>query len=52
MMLGYLGLTSEADKIEAAVLEAVRQRKTTADIGGNLGTWEAGTWIANKVSQG
>ena len=52
MMLGYLGLTSEADKIEAAVLEAVRQRKTTADIGGNLGTREAGTWIANKISHG
>src|SRR5215813_6110580 len=43
MMLGYLGLTSEADKIETAVLEAVRQRKTTADVGGNLGTREAGT---------
>jgi len=37
MMLAHLGMTSEAQKIEAAVFEAVRQKKTTADIGGTLG---------------
>jgi 3-isopropylmalate dehydrogenase len=52
LMLGHLGLTSEADRIEAAVLEAVRQKKTTGDIGGSLGTREAGRWIASKISQG
>jgi 3-isopropylmalate dehydrogenase len=52
MMLAHLGLAREADKIEAAVLEAVRQKKTTADVGGNLGTKEAGEWIANKISNG
>jgi 3-isopropylmalate dehydrogenase len=52
MMLGHLGLTSQADKIEAAVLEAVRQKKTTGDIGGNLGTREAGTWVASKINHG
>jgi 3-isopropylmalate dehydrogenase len=50
MMLGHLGLTHEAEKIEAAVLEAVRQKKTTQDIGGTLGTREAGEWVAERVS--
>ena len=50
MMLAHLGMTSEARKIEAAVLEAVRQKKTTSDIGGTLGTREAGEWIAQKLS--
>ena len=50
MMLAHLGLTKEATKIEAAVLEAVRQKKTTQDIGGNLGTKEVGDWVAKAVS--
>src|SRR5579871_6773473 len=50
MMLAHLGLTREADKIEAAVLEAVRQKKTTQDVGGNLGTKESAAWIAEKVA--
>ncbi len=50
MMLGHLGMTKEAEKIEAVVLEAVRQKKTTQDIGGELGTREAGEWVAQKVS--
>ena len=50
MMLGHLGFSKEADKIESAVLEAVRQRKTTQDIGGSLGTREAGKWVAERVS--
>ncbi|MGH9504343.1 MAG: 3-isopropylmalate dehydrogenase [Terriglobales bacterium] len=49
MMLAHLGLTQEADKIEAAMLEAVREKKTTQDIGGSLGTREAGEWIAKRV---
>ncbi len=52
MMLGHLGLAAEAAKIEAAVLEAVRQRKTTEDIGGALGTREVGEWVAERVSHG
>ena len=50
MMLEHLGLTGEAEKIEAAVLEAVRQKKTTKDIGGSLGTREVGEWVAKRVS--
>jgi 3-isopropylmalate dehydrogenase len=49
MMLRHLGFAKEADKIEAAVLEAVRQKKTTQDIGGPLGTREAGEWVAKQV---
>jgi 3-isopropylmalate dehydrogenase len=49
MMLGHVGLFREAERIEAAVLEAVRQRKTTQDIGGTLGTREAGEWVAERV---
>ena len=52
MMLAHLGMTAQAEKVEAAVLEAVRQKKTTADIGGSLGTLEAGEWVANSVSRG
>ena len=50
MMLAHLGMTEEAQKIEAAVLEAVRQRKTTVDVGGTLGTRETGEWIAERLS--
>src|SRR2546423_4414386 len=51
MMLNHLGLTREAEKIEAAVLEAVRQKKTTQDIGGALGTREAGDWVSERISK-
>ncbi len=50
MMLAHLGFVSEAEKIENAVLEAVRQKKTTQDIGGTLGTREAGEWLAQRVT--
>ncbi len=50
MMLAHLGMAGEAQKIEAAVLDAVRQKKTTADIGGMLGTREAGEWVAQRVA--
>ena len=50
MMLAHLGMAGEAQKIEAAVLDAVREKKTTSDIGGTLGTSEAGDWVARRVS--
>ncbi len=52
MMLAHLGMTAEAAKIEEAVLQAVEQRKTTQDVGGSLGTREAGEWIANSIGRG
>ena len=51
MMLAHLGLKTESDQIEAAVLESVRQKKTTQDVGGSLGTKEAGEWIAEKTAR-
>jgi 3-isopropylmalate dehydrogenase len=51
MMLGHLGFMRETEKIDAAVLEAVGQKKTTQDIGGRLGTREAGEWTAEKVAK-
>jgi 3-isopropylmalate dehydrogenase len=50
MMLEYLGFEAAANKINAAVVEAVRQKKTTQDIGGGLGTREAGQWVAERVA--
>jgi 3-isopropylmalate dehydrogenase len=52
MMLEHLGMGDEAARIESAVLEAVRQKKTTQDLGGSLGTKEAGDWVAERVSKG
>jgi 3-isopropylmalate dehydrogenase len=51
MMLAHLGMSGEAHRIEGAVLEAVHQKKTTLDIGGTLGTREAGEWVADRVSR-
>jgi 3-isopropylmalate dehydrogenase len=50
MMLAQLGFTDAANKLEAAVLAAVRQKKTTQDVGGALGTKEVGEWITKRVS--
>mgnify|MGYP001794005249 CR=1 FL=1 len=50
MMLAHMGLTQEAEKIEAAVLDAVQQKKITQDIGGSLGTRDAGDWVAKRVA--
>jgi isocitrate/isopropylmalate dehydrogenase len=50
-MLEHLGFAKEAGRINQAVLAAVQQKKTTADIGGTLGTREAAEWIANALSR-
>jgi len=49
MMLDFLGLTAEPERINAAVLESIRQQKTTQDVGGTLGTREVGDWIAARI---
>jgi 3-isopropylmalate dehydrogenase len=51
MMLAHLGLAKESENIEAAVLEAVQQKKITQDIGGTLGTREAAEWVTETVSR-
>ncbi len=50
MMLEHLGFREAGYKIDAAVLEAVREKNTTSDIGGDLGTKEVGEWVANNVA--
>ncbi|MFB3915453.1 MAG: 3-isopropylmalate dehydrogenase [Terriglobales bacterium] len=50
MMLAHLGLTCEAEKIDAAILDAVRQNKLTPDAGGPLGTKECGEWIHERIA--
>jgi 3-isopropylmalate dehydrogenase len=49
MMLAHLGFAEEANRMEAAVLQAVKQKKSTPDIGGSLGTREAGDWVAKQL---
>src|SRR5258707_3871519 len=52
LMLEHLGWAEEADRIEAAVRWAVEEDRTTADIGGKLGTYEVGDAIASRLLQG
>src|SRR6201999_1823269 len=49
MMLEHLRVSEESARIEAAVLEAVGEKKTTVDVGGKLGTRECAGWIAERV---
>jgi 3-isopropylmalate dehydrogenase len=50
MMLEHLGFASEAARIEKAILRAVREKKTTSDIGGSLGTKECAAFLAEAVA--
>ncbi len=49
MMIRHLGLAQEASRMEAAVADAVRAKQTTQDVGGTLGTTEAGDWIVSRI---
>ena len=49
LMLETLGLTAEAAAIDGAILRAVRENQVTQDIGGSLGTREAGDAIVTAV---
>jgi 3-isopropylmalate dehydrogenase len=51
LMLETLGLEDEASAIDAAVAAAVRENQVTQDIGGRLGTKEAGDFIAGAIRQ-
>ncbi len=45
MMLEHLGLAGEAERIQKAVIAAVKAEKTTVDVGGRLGTRECAAAI-------
>jgi 3-isopropylmalate dehydrogenase len=49
MMLDYLGLRAEAKKMEDGVAAAVREKKLTSDVGGQMGTREVAEFIAGKI---
>lgn len=51
MMLEYLGLEREGQLIRDAARAAVCEDKTTADLGGKMGTREAGDWMAERISK-
>lgn len=51
MMLEHLALEKEAELIRDAVRAAVREGKTTADLGGQMGTREVGDWLAERISK-
>jgi 3-isopropylmalate dehydrogenase len=51
LMLDHLELGSLADALRKAVRTAVREKHTTIDLGGTLGTREAGDWLADYVTK-
>ncbi len=51
LMLDHLGLASQADAVRKAVRTAVREKHMTIDLGGTLGTREAGDWLAEYITK-
>ena len=51
LMLDHLGLSPQAGMLRRAVRASVSARQTTQDIGGSLGTREAGDWLAKNVTK-
>jgi 3-isopropylmalate dehydrogenase len=51
MMLDYLDWSVESAAIDRAVRQAIREGKTTTDLGGTLGTRETGDWLANHITK-
>ena len=51
IMFEYFGWAAEAKVIEDAVRTALREGKTPAELGGNLGTREIGDYIAEAVAK-
>jgi len=51
MMLDHIGWTEAAALVNQAARAAVREGKTTRDLGGSLGTREVGDWVADYVTR-
>ena len=51
MMLEHLEMHAEGAALRAAVRAAVAAKQTTRDVGGPLGTREAGEWMANHIAK-
>jgi isocitrate/isopropylmalate dehydrogenase len=52
LMLENIGRADDGKRIEDAVEAAVHAGQTTADVGGTLGTREAGDAIVSRLSAG
>ena len=51
MMLDHLGWADEATTVRTAVRASVSENQTTSDLGGPLGTREAGDWVADYITK-
>jgi 3-isopropylmalate dehydrogenase len=51
MMLAHLGFKSEGALIETAIRECIREDECTPDIGGTLGTREAGDAVCRRIRE-
>jgi 3-isopropylmalate dehydrogenase len=51
MMLEHLGWSAEAARVDAAARAALQEGKVTPDLGGKLGTREAGDFIVEHVTR-
>jgi 3-isopropylmalate dehydrogenase len=51
MMLEHVGWPTEGAALRAVVRASVAAKQTTKDIGGSLGTREAGEWMANYIAK-
>ena len=51
MMLEHLGFQDPADLIDKAVLKAIKDGKTTKDIGGSLSTQQVGEFVCKTIRQ-
>ena len=49
MMLEYLGFEEASRAVERAVRDAIRERETTRDLGGELSTTEAGAKVRQRI---
>jgi 3-isopropylmalate dehydrogenase len=52
LLVEHLGFPAGAERIEAAVVEALEAGQTTPDLGGARGTNEVGSWIAGRIRRG
>jgi 3-isopropylmalate dehydrogenase len=50
MMLEYLGWPEEDARLEGLVARAIREKKCTADVGGQLGTRAVGDFIVSELA--
>ena len=51
MMLSHLGYAGEEARIEEAVALAIRERKCTRDVGGELGTRAAADFVLSEIQR-